>query len=123
MRGFVALIGVGSVVTALGLVLALALTARPSGDIASMVVFIALAALLALSTAYQMYRLLQYSTKPQSPKHNLAPIAALLIFGALVGLTLVAAAIADGAHGMALLLPGFLIHLVLTCVARYKFAT
>jgi hypothetical protein len=122
MRGFVALIGGTSAIAALGLLLALAITARPSGDIAAMVVFLVIASILVLSTAYQIYRLLQNAIKPQFPRQNLAPIAALLIFGGLVGLTLVALAIEDGAHGMGLLLPGFLIHLVAACVARYRYA-
>ena len=122
MRGVVALIGLISAIAALGLLLILAMTIRPSGDMAAMVVFLALASILALSTTYQTFRLLQNSSKPQFPRHNLAPITALLIFGALVGLALVALAIEDGAHGMGLLLPGFLIHLVATCVARYRYA-
>jgi hypothetical protein len=123
MRPFVALIGISSVVAAFGLVLALGVTARTSGDFSSTVLVIALAAALASSTAYQIFRLLKYSAKPEFSKHNLSPIAALLLLGAVVGLTMVAGAISDGGHGMALLIPGFLIHLILTCVARYKFAT
>ncbi len=123
MRPFVAIIGIGSVVAAFGLLIALGFTARPSGDFSSMVAVIALASALALLTAYQIYRLLEYSGKPGFPKHNLPPIAALLILGTLGGLTMVAGAISDGGHGMGLLIPGLLIHLILTCVARYKFAT
>jgi hypothetical protein len=123
MRRLVALIGTVSVATAFALLVWLGITAKSSGELPGVMVVVALALALAISTGYQTYRLLQHTAGPGFPRENLQPIAALLIFGALIGLAMVAGAVSDGAHGMGLLLPGFLIHLVTTCVARYKFAT
>jgi hypothetical protein len=123
MRSAVLALEIGSMVAVLGLIVGLVVTAVVLGeDVAATVVFIAIAALLALSTAYQNYRLFQRSKTSEFPQRNLPPIAALLIFGGLI-LVVIGAAISEGGHAMGVVLPGFLIQLALVCVARYKFAT
>lgn len=122
MRIFVAVLGIGSTVAALALLVVLAIENRSWGHSADILWLIILFTAIPLFSLYHVYRMLRTAYRPDFPKANLGPVAALLILGGIVGLALAGMSISAGPHGATGFILGLLFQLAMVCVARYKFA-
>jgi hypothetical protein len=122
VRAFVAVVGVGSGIAALVLMVVLAIENMSWGSSANILPIIAVFSVVPLFTLYHVHRMLRAAYRPGFPRENLGPIAALLILGAVLGLGLVGASITGGPHGAALFILGLVFQLLMVCAARYKFA-